>query len=331
MQQKTERLDWADIAKGISILLVVMWHSCFKAEGSMVLINTLNESLIFLRMPLFFFVSGFFIHKTLSESWSTFLKSKIGNLIYLFLVWSFLNDIVFETAPILIKFGQIKVNNPLIYFFHPPATLWFIFALAIGLIVMKLVRNLPRWLMIPAFLFLYWFAALDGQWRNVEFLIRVARLVPFMYLGFICFQFVNKKIKEYYSFFWPVIFIIPFGYYVIMYSPLAGFPLATFFASILGLSVLLSVSYGISETWIGDLLAYVGKNSLYIYVLHRIPVAFGKTLLFKLNGVFEINFTVGYFAVFFISFVIPLFVKHYLVKGHAVFLFSSPFNKIKNY
>ena len=327
MQHEKTRIEWADIAKGISILLVVLWHSTFRANGNMELINSLNEAFIFLRMPLFFFVSGFFIENSINKSWDSILKTKISNLIYLFLIWAIINDIVFDTAPLLIKHGTFNLTNPLIYFIKPPGTLWFLYALAIGLIIMKLVRNLPIPLVLPAFLFLYWFATIDGQWRNVDFFIRVARLIPFMYLGSISFKIINQEIKSYYVYLWPIIFFTPFMFHIVMNTNLSAMPFVTFLTSILGLVVLLSTSFILSGSWVGVILCKIGRNSLYIYVLHRIPVALSKKVLFSINDSFNINLIIGYFLVFLIGLIVPLIVKIFLIKGPLIYLFSQPLAK----
>src|SRR5690606_7996865 len=277
-----QRVEWVDIAKGISILLVVLWHSKVKGDGPLIdLINTLNEGLIFLRMPLFFFVSGFFIHKSLCSDWSFFLKYKIVNLLYLFILWSIINDFIFKTTPIFFRTNDVVFTNPISYFIDPPATLWFIYALALGFIVVKLTRQLPMWINVLFYLTMYAVSASDGQWRHVEFIYRLGRLIPFLYLGSITFKYVSKLIPRLYLYFLPGIVILPIGYMSLMGSNLVSNPIITFIASSLGLFVLLSFSYAIEGSFAGKIFKLTGANSLYIYVMHRIPLTLSIAVLSK--------------------------------------------------
>lgn len=320
--EANNRVEWADVAKGISIILVVLWHSTIKGDGSgMKFINSVNEGLIFLRMPLFFFVSGFFIKKSLAQNWQSFFQNKISNLLWLFLIWSIINDITFYTMPELIKNHVFNIINPLIHFIDPPATLWFIYALAIGFITMKIIKEINALIMLPIFLLIYFFAASDGQWRDVDFINRLARLVPFMYLGSITFSLINQKIKDWHLYFLPIVFALPFFYKWLMESSLKSNSFITFFASVIGLLSLTSFSYVISTSQLGHLLRIVGANSLYIYVMHKIVIHFSKLAL-NFNPYF--NSIISFFLVFIIGISLPLFIKRYLVKGKLIYLFKKP-------
>lgn len=66
--EKKERMQWVDCMRGFSMLLVVLAHVMF--DMGIGWHNTfLSSLLITFRMPLFFFVSGFFSHKAL-EQWN---------------------------------------------------------------------------------------------------------------------------------------------------------------------------------------------------------------------------------------------------------------------
>ncbi|MEL7540907.1 MAG: acyltransferase family protein, partial [Pseudomonadota bacterium] len=77
-----QRLAHIDAAKGVSIFLVVYWHA---VDDRLVF----NEALWMLRMPLFFFVSGLFAAKALELDWRAFLSNKVGNILYLYVFWTF--------------------------------------------------------------------------------------------------------------------------------------------------------------------------------------------------------------------------------------------------
>jgi hypothetical protein len=75
------QVSWAGTAKAISIIPLVFWTNV----GDRLY---LNEMLIFVRMPLFFFIFGFFAYRVVPRpGLATFLRNKIGNLLYLHALW----------------------------------------------------------------------------------------------------------------------------------------------------------------------------------------------------------------------------------------------------
>ena len=76
------RVDWADTAKAVSIVLLVFWT----LEGTSLHVNRM---LNLARMPLFFFVSGLFAWRVVTRTdFGTFARDKVGNLVYLYLLWA---------------------------------------------------------------------------------------------------------------------------------------------------------------------------------------------------------------------------------------------------
>ena len=168
-ENQVSRQQWADIAKGISILLVVAWHSTITSSDPVLSgFNQVNESLIFLRMPLFFFVSGFFVRKALAMKWQNFLKLRIAHLLWIFVVWAVIADLAFHTGIALLKSGTVSFRNPLTYFTSPPLTLWFVYALAIGFTILKFLKNVTPWIVLPLLFLAYAFHRLmefGAMWR----------------------------------------------------------------------------------------------------------------------------------------------------------------------
>ncbi|WP_211777853.1 acyltransferase family protein [Klebsiella sp. 10] len=91
-----ERIVWMDMMRGSLILLVIIqhWISDFN------LYNDLSESFIYngiyqvkiffapYRMELLFFLSGFIVHKSINKNFIMYLKGKINNLLYPYILWS---------------------------------------------------------------------------------------------------------------------------------------------------------------------------------------------------------------------------------------------------
>ncbi|HZY68332.1 MAG TPA: acyltransferase family protein, partial [Devosia sp.] len=72
MSGSTDRLNWVDSAKGMSIILVVMMYSVFNvgqdAEGVGIFHYVIGFATPF-RMPEFFLISGLFLSQVLARSW----------------------------------------------------------------------------------------------------------------------------------------------------------------------------------------------------------------------------------------------------------------------
>lgn len=83
MSQKSNRIEWIDIAKGISIILVVLGHTRISS------IQFLGDWLGSFRMPFFFFVSGLLFNRNGNISFKSFLLKKWKGLGRPFIIFSF--------------------------------------------------------------------------------------------------------------------------------------------------------------------------------------------------------------------------------------------------
>lgn len=306
-----ERETWVDIAKGISIFLVVLWHA--KRDGDTVLfyINQFSEGLIFLRMPLFFFVSGFFIKKSLNLDYKTFFRLKILNIVYLYFLWG--NILVFVYN--LIRSKTVIIHNPLEVFYNPPPTLWFLFALAIGILFTYLISRIPIKYGLVLMIGMYLVSSHNAEWRNVDFLIRTGRLVPFMYIGMVLFPYLQIFVKKYYKLGF-LILIVPLLCYFVMFSTLSKYGLVTLIVSLMAITIMCCFCCFLSKYKCKNLFLKIGENSLYIYVLHRYVIIGITPFLGNLPPFF------GFLISAILGIIIPLLVKRYLVKGKINFMFN---------
>src|SRR5262245_41932545 len=90
------RLDWADVAKGACIVLVVLWHVIMKhylrigwhvsspLPGAW---GRASELLLPLRMPLFFAISGYFGAAAVGRPWRVLGRTKVAKFLYLYVLW----------------------------------------------------------------------------------------------------------------------------------------------------------------------------------------------------------------------------------------------------
>lgn len=264
----TERATWVDMAKGISISLVASWHF-FGRE------LVINEPLIFLRMPLFFFAAGLFARATFRDSATYTIRYRIVNFLYLYVTWSILL-FIFVSIPHQLRDGEgVDVMPLLLMFLHPTQTLWFIYALVFGFATIWLFRRVPLvWLLVAA-LVLYAISILIEGWYGVPFPHRVIRMMPFLLLGLISYEILAKATRRVQL----LGLVCLVAYYPIAHA-VHGSALESVAPVTLGLGLLGAFGVLMTCKLIVSLdlrillipLAYIGLGSLYVYVMHRIPM-----------------------------------------------------------
>lgn len=152
------RMDWPDIAKGLSILGVVLLHVTLVIPGAKeTFLAELNHFLDPLRMPLFFLVSGFFSVKVLSMTFEQLFKRRLWFFLVPYLVWT----------PVEVFFQRLegwKFNN----FSMPDAfhylnkivqstnMYWFLFFLLWFNLALWATRKLPVWVTLTLSLTVPW-------------------------------------------------------------------------------------------------------------------------------------------------------------------------------
>lgn len=107
---ETKRLDWVDVAKGITILLMVAGHTS-KPE-------TISKYIWSFHMPFFFFVSGVFYSEKKYNTFSSLLKRRIFTLLVPY--------VFFSVVVMLGYYGTIYWNPKELYLGWSGYALWFI-------------------------------------------------------------------------------------------------------------------------------------------------------------------------------------------------------------
>lgn len=152
------RLRWADIAKGASILLVVLHHAITKQYDALVPLelapvadtwNTLTYALKPVRMPLFFLVSGFFAARAVHRPWASVTR-RISTSAYLYVVWLLLLA-AFTTWERELPMNRTQSLEELALDLVFASTgLWFLYALVVYFALTKLTAAVPAGLVLLA-------------------------------------------------------------------------------------------------------------------------------------------------------------------------------------
>ena len=317
------RQGWVDIAKAISISLLVAWHWCRTTYLP-------NELLIFVRMPLFLLVAGFFMRKALVGGWKPFLKSKTGHFLYLFVLWSW---IIYFTANVPMRvYNNLDLDYLYLLriFYNPPSTIWFLYALLIISLLTKLVKNVPFWILLLVSIILYSWNTLSGEWFDLSIFDRIIRLIPFFFIGVFGLEKITLFVcrwKNYWLLFfiayWPLAYLTYFGL-------LARIGPVTFMVSIIGLVWVLLLSKWIDDSRFSKVIAYVGASSLYIFVMHRIPMTYFESTRWIFPKLYEqgmLALVIDMFIVFIIIITCAFSGRYLHNKGYTRFLFQIPWPK----
>lgn len=159
VQSSRSRLSWADVAKGIGILLVVYGHAQrglvsahLLAEGAIVL--GVDHFIYSFHMPLFFTVAGFFLAPTSGKHDVVGWGVKLRRVWYPYLIWAPTQILlqIFAGAHVNHRVGFDAITRML---YAPPMQFWFLYAL--------LLQQL-----------MFWLAWRLGTGRAAFFLIAVA-------------------------------------------------------------------------------------------------------------------------------------------------------------
>lgn len=166
------RSVWADIAKGLSILLVVLGH----AAGILTVLgpdvtpsvlgawNLLITALSPVRVPLFFLISGYFAKRALTRPWAAVFSSRVGKNLYVYALWVALLGLFFNFV-LFPPFGGVDYSpgGVLAQFVIPVSHPWYLYALAVYFLIAKAVRRVPVALVLGGAAVLYMLAGMDWQ------------------------------------------------------------------------------------------------------------------------------------------------------------------------
>ncbi len=144
------RVAWVDYAKGLCIILVVLFHTvnhyheAFGQTGWMQAIVDVSKPF---RMPDFFLISGLFLSRTIDAPLRTYIDRKMVHFLYFYLLWLAFTQLATDLDTLAAnpaEFARLYVWNIV----QPVGTLWFVHMLAIFYAITRLIRRWPKWLVL---------------------------------------------------------------------------------------------------------------------------------------------------------------------------------------
>lgn len=150
-----ENREWIDFAKGVAIILVVLYHCGLflseldLAEGT----GRIRSLLNFYPMPLFFFVAGLTSRRMLTWSFPDLWRRRLLTLVYLYFLWSIMRVLFYLVVPPLRGSSESAPTDPFniaVLPVLPTSSYWFVWALAIITLIAWLLRAVPPPVQIAA-------------------------------------------------------------------------------------------------------------------------------------------------------------------------------------
>jgi uncharacterized membrane protein YcfT len=276
-----------DIAKGISILLVVAMHSTLSVGEELGHNGFMHEIVAFtkpFRMPDFFFISGLLAARALHREWRWFVDRKLIHFAYFYLLWLLI--LLAVKAPSLGILDPSKFVLAYLWaLIEPFATLWFIFVLPFFFLVLRWTRHWPAWLVLAAAAGLHVLAATAPEGGIYAM---SSRLTGWFALDSFALFLVYFALGARFSEFWlkriallserpgylALVIAVWLGCHMTGLSlGLTEIPGLTLLFGLAGALAVASLSVGLARWDIFGWLAAIGRNSLAIYVAFLIPMA----------------------------------------------------------
>lgn len=271
------RLPWPDVAKGVCILLVVLHHVTGKHYATVVPSGLapaedawlwMTGALKPIRMPLFFAVSGFFAASAVARPWPE-VRRRIVNPYYLYVVWLVVFAGIYSverTLPANRTDGLADFLTELVW---AATSMWFLFALAVYFALAKALRGLPAPLVLAAAAAL----ATSTSWLPLDETNRVAVLAHFGYFAFGAYY--PHLFRRLAGLRLPLLGLLAAYAGLSGVLELVGAPrsVTLLLLSLIGVPMGVTISVRLSGRAPARPLAWLGRRTLPVYVLHMAVLA----------------------------------------------------------
>ena len=290
------RITWVDHARGIAILLVVYRHVVVGMMRAGIEVNEYiyNGQEIFynFRMPIFFILSGVFIYLGLIKRPSmVILKERIATILYPYLFWAI---ILVSLEIVFSDFTNAKRGwQDYLHILTQPRAidhLWYLFALFNTTLLFLTFRTVfkNKWAHF-AFSFLLHCLTFMPFLQGQSLISDAFYFYPYFYLGSLLSDLLLNRIKSDLflnssRLYWllPLFFMGQYFWFLHKEQEWKWFPII-FIINLIACYVVYIVANVISYNKLFNPLAYIGKYSLYIYILH-VPLAAAVRNIFS-NGI----------------------------------------------
>lgn len=330
------RLGWVDMAKGLSIFLVVMMYAASSVGEDTGGVGALHWAIAFatpFRMPEFFLISGLFLSRVIDRPWRAYADRRIVHYLYFYVLWALIH-ITFKVG--LLATDPVGALEQIAWaVIQPYGVLWFIYMLAVVGTVTKLLHSLraPVWAVFGVAAILQMAPIHTGSYLIDQF----AEYFVFFYAGYIMAPVLfrladwagdNIALAGVGLLIWAILnaaLVFSPGFAMHPIHPVmgyAGWPGIHLVLALAGTAALCVIAALLTRLTFMNWLRWLGSKSLIIYVAFVLPMGVSRTLLIKL-GVDDP--TVLSLAIMAISIISPLVLYWIVLRtGFGHFLFERP-------
>jgi uncharacterized membrane protein YcfT len=321
----SERVDWVDIAKGFCIVMVVMMHSTLgveKAAGETGWMTWFVEYARPFRMPDFFLIAGLFLASRIDAPWRLYLDRKVLHFVYFYVLWLTI-QFAFKAPSFAAEIGwEGVVGQYFLAFIEPWGTLWFIYHLALFLVVTKLLKNVP-WQLV-------WLGAAALEIAPIHtgsvLIDEFAGRFVYFYTGYIfashVFKFADEIRLDWLTALTGLaLWAILHG--LLVFNGVADLPLVSLSLGMAGAMAVVAISVFLARTRAAAAFAWLGEHSIVVYLAFFLPMAVSRTILLK-TGIIPDLGTVALLVT--LAGILGPIVLYALIQwtGYGKFLFERP-------
>jgi fucose 4-O-acetylase-like acetyltransferase len=300
---KPQRMEWVDYAKGLAIILVVYRHALVGINRAGIdvpdFLFNIQEFVLNFRMPVFFMLSGLFLDRAIRKNNTrTLIKQKSSTLLYPYLLWT----TVFITLQILLSSytNSVRTIRDYTYIVTQPRNLdhmWYLFALfntnVLYILVSPFLSN-RRVLHIFLAVFLHLVAYTV---RDYSIISDLFYHYIFLMLGAMLSEKLFAEKKETKVNHWLLLAITPLfilGQLTWLRLRPGSFEMQFLFLVIILVACMFFyfVCRSLYAWGICKAFSFIGKYSLYIYILHLFVIS-----SFRILSVHFLHITNVYFIV----------------------------------
>lgn len=326
------RIAWADAAKGICIILVVMMHTTLGIGQEMGGEGFLHAVVAFarpFRMPDFFLVSGLFLARVIDRDWRSYADKRVLHFAYFYVLW-----LVIQSG---FKVVQISGGSPVAFLHHlavsliePYSTLWFIYLLGVFSVITKLLRRAPPAILFGVAAALQIIPVQTGSFLVDEFCARwVFFLAGYLFAPHVIRLAAWARDHLAAAFAGVTVWAVVNGVLALTVvelavgrTTLAQWPGLGLLTGLAGAVAIVTVASLLTRLGLAAPLRYCGKNSIAIYLTFFLPMAIGRTILAQTGYVTDIGLAATLVTVFAVA--VPLVIERLTRGTQFAFLYHRP-------
>jgi uncharacterized membrane protein YcfT len=287
----TTRVDWVDVAKGFCICMVVMMHSTLGVEDVADATGWMGYLVEFarpFRMPDFFLIAGLFLASRINAPWRLYLDRKVLHFAYFYALWLTI-QFAFKAPGFAAEMGWGAVlGQYLLAFIEPWGTLWFIYHLAVFMVVTRLLKRVP-WQIV-------WLAAAALEIAPIHtgsvLIDEFASRFVYFYTGYIFAGSVFRLAEEVDADWLTALMGLALWAVLnglLVFSGYGDLPLVSLVLGLVGACAIVAGSTLLSRISLSVPLAWLGEHTIVVYLAFFLPMAVSRGILFKLGIVTDIG------------------------------------------